>query len=153
MDLECYKCGEPFYEGRCVWCTCGECDRMMRDGVCLNCNSPSFIRNSFNNFSNVSETLSTPPPSPFTCCSCGNVLQNGSCVFCGSNNSSFYDQNPNSFNYPPQPSHPSYDQHFCDNCRDSLYPSSNYCNRCTCGRCGRNIIDGFCSTCAFEANN
>ena len=120
MDLECYKCGEPFYEGRCVWCTCEQCGRMMRDGVCLNCNLPSFIRNSVNNPSNVLENFSTPPPSPITCNSCGNILQNGSCMFCGSNNSFSYDQNPNSFNYPPQPNYPSYEQRSCVNCGDFL---------------------------------
>ena len=125
---------------------------MMRDGVCLNCNLPSFIRNSFNNPSNVLENFSTLPPTPLTCCSCGNVMQNGSCMFCGSNNSFSYDQNPNSFNYPPQPNYPSYEPRYCCNCGDFL-DSSSCCNRCTCERCGRNIINGFCSTCAFEANN
>ncbi|PWA75941.1 pre-mRNA splicing Prp18-interacting factor [Artemisia annua] len=95
-----------------------------------------------------------------TCERCGNDIPNGSCLFCGSSNSFIYDQNPNSFNnssdfydYPPQPNYSSYDQRYCDICGDSLDSTSTYCQRCTCERCGRNLINGFCSFCASENEN
>jgi hypothetical protein len=95
-----------------------------------------------------------------TCERCGNDIRDRSCLFCGSSNSFAYDPNPNSYNnfpkfsdYPLQPDFSSFDQRYCDGCGDSLDPTSTYCYRCTCGRCGRNIIDGFCSFCASKAEN
>ena len=56
-----------------------------------------------------------------TCEQCGNAIQNGSCLFCGSSNSFSYDPNQNSFNdslnFSNYPSH-SYEQ-------ESYYPNLN----------------------------
>ena len=71
-----------------------------------------------------------------TCERCGNDIQNGSCLFCGSSNSFAYNPNPNSFNeppnfseYPPQPQPSPINQ---QNCFDCGGPSGNdsFCEWC-----------------------
>lgn len=75
MDPTCFKCGEPFFEGSCVWCTCEQCGNNIHDGVCLFCNTPEYIRNTI--FQNVPDYYPTPPPSPFTCFNCVNPSDEG----------------------------------------------------------------------------
>jgi hypothetical protein len=82
MDPTCFRCGEPFYEGSCIWCTCERCGSDLSDGVCLNCNSHSYVQNSFNNSSNISDFYTPPPPS-FYCYICGKPSEEGmSCGRC-----------------------------------------------------------------------
>lgn len=80
MDPICSICGEPFFGGLCVWCTCDECGDNIRDGVCLNCNSHTCDQNSFNNSSNIPDFYTPPPPS-FYCYNCGNPFEEG--MLCG----------------------------------------------------------------------
>jgi hypothetical protein len=127
MDPTCFKCGEPFYEGSCIWCTCERCGSNLSDGVCWFCNSHTYDQRSFNNPSNISDYPPTPPPPPFTCFNCGNPSEEGVlcercfCKECGFTRrlcmcymsrteptfTSDYDPNSfdypqNNFNYPPQ---------------------------------------------------
>lgn len=80
MDPTCFKCGEPFFGGSCVWCACNECDSDIRDGVCWDFNSPTYDQRFFNNPSNVPDYY-TPPPLSFNCYNCGNLSEEG--VSCG----------------------------------------------------------------------
>jgi hypothetical protein len=82
MDTFCSNCGEPFFGGLCVWCTCDQCGDNIRDGVCLNCNSHTYDQRSFNNPSNIPDYY-TPPPLSFNCYICGNPSEEGmSCGRC-----------------------------------------------------------------------
>jgi hypothetical protein len=80
MDPTCFKCGEPFFGGSCVWCACNECDSDIRDGFCWDFNSPTYDQRFFNNPSNVPDYY-TPPPLSFNCYNCGNLSEEG--VSCG----------------------------------------------------------------------
>ena len=77
MDPICFNCGEPFFGGLCVWCTCDQCGSDIRDGVCWDCNSPAYDQRSFNNPSNVPDYYPTPPPLSFNCYNCGNLEGGG----------------------------------------------------------------------------
>jgi hypothetical protein len=122
MDPTCFKCGEPFFGGSCVWCACNECDSDIRDGVCWDFNSPTYDQRFFNNPSNVPDYY-TPPPLSFNCYNCGNLSEEGvSCGQCFCNqcgyincicyapsaetsyacDSSFDNYPQNNFNYPTQ---------------------------------------------------
>jgi hypothetical protein len=107
MDPICFNCGEPFFGGLCVWCTCDECGDNIRDGVCLNCNSHSYDQNSFNNPSNIPDFY-TPPPPLFYCYNCGNPSEEGMpcgrcfCDGCGYTDCMCYTPSADtSFNYDP----------------------------------------------------
>ena len=60
-----------------------------------------------------------------TCEQCGNDIQNGSCLFCGSSNSFAYDHNPNSLNDPSNfsnyPSHSYEQESYNPNFNDAPY--------------------------------
>lgn len=75
MDPTCVKCGEPFFEGSCVWCTCEQCGSNIHDGVCWFCNSPAYVQRSI--LQNVPNYYPTPPPPSFTCFNCGNPSDEG----------------------------------------------------------------------------
>jgi hypothetical protein len=107
MDPTCFKCGEPFYEGSCIWCTCERCGSDLSDGVCLNCNSHSYVQNSFNNSSNISDFYTPPPPSLY-CYICGKPSEEGMscgrcfCNECGCINCMCYTPSADtSFDYDP----------------------------------------------------
>jgi hypothetical protein len=148
MDPFCVNCGEPFFGGLCVWCTCKECGSDIRDGVCWDCNSPTYDQRFFNNPSNVPDYYLTPPPPSFNCYNCGNPSEEGLscgqcfCNQCGYTNCICYAQNAetsyacdtNFNNYPQNdfnlPFQNSYEQVPYFN-GDSFQYSSNYEN---CGR-------------------
>lgn len=107
MDPICFNCGEPFFGGLCVWCTCDECGDNIRDGVCLNCNSHTYDQNSFKNSSNIPDFYTPPPPS-FYCYNCGNPSEEGMpcgqcfCNECGYTNCMCYAPSADtSFDYDP----------------------------------------------------
>ncbi|GJR24486.1 hypothetical protein Tco_0973013 [Tanacetum coccineum] len=99
----------------------------------------------------------------FSRCSwCGGPFNSGNCRRC--TNVSFGDEfvrNPDpiandetpDFSYPPsQPQTSSLDQFSCFHCGDPLEDGVR-CQRCTCGRCGYYLREGFCSFCNSEAGN
>lgn len=83
MDPFCVNCGEPFFGGLCVWCTCKQCGGNIHDGVCWYCNSNTYIQTSFNNPSDVPDYYPTPLPqsSLFNFYNCGNPSEEG--IPCG----------------------------------------------------------------------
>lgn len=88
MEPTCFKCGEPFFEGSCVWCTCGRCVNDIRDGSCWFCDS-----NTYNNFPNFSDYPPQPNLYQQYCERCGRNIIGGFSSFC----ESFYTNgfNPN----------------------------------------------------------
>ncbi|GKD63612.1 hypothetical protein Tco_1305720, partial [Tanacetum coccineum] len=93
---------------------------------------------------------------------CGGPFNGGNCQHC--TNVSFGDEfvrNPDpiandetpNFSYPPsQPQTSSLDQFSCFHCGDPLEDGVR-CQRCTYGRCGYYLREGFCSFCNSEAVN
>jgi hypothetical protein len=125
MDTFCSICGEPFFRGLCVWCTCDECGDNIRDGVCLNCNSHTFDQNSFNNSSNIPDFYTPPPPS-FYCYNCGNPSEEGMpcgrcfCDGCGYTDCMCYTSNAQT-SYAYEPSFDCYHQ-------NNFYEPNSYYN-------------------------
>ena len=101
MDPLCFKCGEPFFGGSCVWCTCRRCGNDIRNGSCWFCNS-----NTYNNCPNFSNYPHQPNLYQQNCVRCGRNIIGGFWSFCESsytygfnpnypqNNFNSYEQNP-----------------------------------------------------------
>lgn len=66
-----------------MWCKCDQCGSNIRDGVCWDCNYPTYDQRSFNNPSNDPDYYPTPPPPSFNCYICENPSEEGmSCGRC-----------------------------------------------------------------------
>lgn len=95
-----------------------------------------------------------------TCEQCGNDIQNGSCLFCGSSNSFAYDPNQNSFNdssnFSNYPSHSYEQESYYPNLNDASYqntPSQTQQFNC-CEYCGGPHFSSDCQTRnPFPCNN